>query len=114
MTKETMQVQYKEIEKELEHLTEVSMKLRIFIQSQDFRDLSDLEATLAVAQHHQLEAYARVLTMRAALLGGRLQDPDGERTSVNDETPNKVITPPAPEVVTGKSVKVGDTLISEG
>ena len=115
MTKENMKVMYKELEDELSHLTEVSTKLRIFIGSQDFKDLSDLEATLAVTQHHQLEAYARVLTMRAALIGGRLADPDGESTTVNDETPNKVIVPDKPEfTVSGKSVKVGNTIITEG
>lgn len=114
MTKETMKIQYKELEEELTHLTEVSMKLRIFLGSQDFKDLSDLEATLAVAQHHQLEAYARILTMRAALYGGRLQDPDGDRPTTNDETPNPIITPEPAEFQTGHSVKVGNTLITEG
>lgn len=115
MTKENLKVQYKELEDELSRLAEVSSKLRIFIQSQDFKELSDLEATLAVTQHHQLEAYARVLTMRAALIGGRLSDPDGEKGSVNDETPApEIFTPQSGEVVTGASVKVGDTIITEG
>ena len=114
MKKEDMKRMYDEIEAELSRLTEVSMRLRMFIQSQDFRDLSDLEATLTVSQHHQLEAYARTLTMRAALLGGRLADPDGEKISVNDETPSKVIEPPEPVIATGKAVKVGNTIIQEG
>jgi len=114
MDKENLKVQYKEIEEELSHLTSISMKLRIFMQSQEFKDLSDLEATLAVTQHHQLEAYARVLTMRAALIGGRLQDPDGDRPSTNDETPNPLITPEPKEFNMGHSVKVGNTIITEG
>lgn len=114
MTKESLKVQYKEIEDELSHLTTISTKLRIFMSSQDFRDLSDLEATLAVTQHHQLEAYARVLTMRAALIGGRLADPDGDRPVGNDETPNPIVTPEPAEFQTGPSVKVGNTIITEG
>ena len=114
MTKEHMNVQMKEIEDELSHLTEQSMKLRIFMGSQDFKELSDLEATLAVTQHHQLEAYARILTMRAALIGGRLQDPDGDRPYSNDETPNPIITQDPPSLHTGPSVKIGNTIISEG
>lgn len=104
----------KELEDELSHLTEQSMKLKIFLGSQDFKELSDLEATLAVTQHHQLEAYARILTMRAALLGGRIQDPDGDRPYANDETPNPIITPDPPSFQTGPSVKIGNTIISEG
>lgn len=114
MTKENLKAQYDAIEKQLSDLTEVSTRLRVFIGSQDFRDLSDLEATLAITQHHMLESYARVLTMRAALIGGRLSDPDGEKVSVNDETPNPIVTPDPPELVTGNSVKVGDTVITEG
>lgn len=114
MTKEHMKVQMKEFEEELSHLTEQSMKLKIFLGSQDFKELSDLEATLAVTQHHQLEAYARVLTMRAALLGGRMQDPDGDRPYANDETPNPLVTPDPPEFKSGPSVKIGDTIVSEG
>ena len=115
MTKENMKVQYKELEEEISHLTQVSMKLRVFLGSQEFKELSDLEATLAVTQHHQLEAYARVLTMRAALLGGRLADPDGDRPSCNDETPNPIIVPDPPKVdVSGRSVKVGSTIVTEG
>lgn len=114
MTKETMKVQYKEIEDELSHLTEVSTKLRVFMASQDFRDLSDLEATLAVAQHHMIESYARVLTMRAALYGGRLADPDGDRPVGNDETPNPIVTPDPPDFSTGRSAKIGNTIITEG
>lgn len=113
MTKENMTVMYKELEDQLAQLTEISVKLRVFMQSQDFKELSDLEATLAVSQHHQLEAYARTLTMRAALIGGRLQDPDGDRPYSNDETPNKVITPPAPEFSMGAGTKVGNTIITE-
>lgn len=115
MTKEQMKVQYDDLEREISHLTEVSVKLRAFIKSQEFKELSDLEATLVVTQHHQLEAYARVLTMRAALLGGRLADPDGERPACNDETPNPIITPDPPQVsVSGRSVKVGNTIVTEG
>ena len=114
MTKESLKVQYKELEDELSHLTEVSTKLRIFMGSQDFRDLSDLEATLAVTQHHMLESYARVLTMRAALIGGRLADPDGDRPIGNDETPNPIVTPDPPDFSMGKSTKIGNTIITEG
>lgn len=109
-----MKLQYNELEKEISHLTEISTKLRAFIGSQSFKDLSDLEATLAVTQHHQLEAYARTLTMRAALFGGRLQDPDGEKIYTNDETPNPLHMPDPPEFKTGHSVKIGNTIISEG
>jgi len=114
MTKETLKAQYKELEDELSHLTEVSTKLRVFMASQDFRDLSDLEATLAVAQHHTIETYARMLTMRAALIGGRLADPDGDRPVGNDETPNPIVTPDPPDFSTGKSTRVGNTIITEG
>jgi len=114
MTKETLKVQYKELEDELSHLTEVSTRLRVFISSQDFRELSDLEATLVVAQHHAIETYARMLTMRAALIGGRLADPDGDRPVGNDETPNPIMTPYTPEISIGKSAVVGNTIITEG
>ncbi len=115
MTKENMKLQLKKLEDHLSALTEVSRDLRIFIHSQDFKELSDIEATLAVTQHHQLEAYARTLTMRAAFIGGRLQDPDGERPSVNDETPNPIITKPeSHEINLNHSVKVGGTIITEG
>ena len=115
MTKEQMKIQYDDLEREISHLTEVSVKLRVFIKSQEFKELAALEATLVVAQHHQLEAYARILTMRAALLGGRLADPDGERPSCNDETPSPIITPDPPQVsVSGHSVKVGNTIVTEG
>lgn len=115
MTKEVMKIYYKELEDEISHLRDVSMKLRVFLASQDFKDLSDLEATLAVSQHHQLEAYARTLTMRAALYGGRLADPDGEKQVTNDETPNPLVKPEPPEMNTsGTAVKVGSTIITEG
>lgn len=114
MTKENLKVQYKELEDELSHLTEISTKLRVFIGSQDFRELSDLEATLAVTQHHMLESYARILTMRAALIGGRLADPDGDRPASNDETPNPLVTPDPPDFSTGRSVKIGNTVVTEG
>ena len=114
MTKENLKIQYKELEDELSHLTSVSAKLRVFMASQDFRDLSDLEATLAVTEHHMIESYARVLTMRAALIGGRLADPDGDRPSVNDETPNPIMTPEPREVQMKPGFKVGDTIITEG
>ena len=115
MTKENMKLQYKELEDEITRLTEFSAKHRAFLASQDFKELSDLEATLAVTQHHQLEAYARTLMMRAALIGGRLSDPDGEKPSVNDETPTPVIiTPERGEVSTSGGFKVGNTIITEG
>ena len=115
MTKDAMKLQYDRLEKEIEHLSEESMQIKLFINGDDFKGLSDLEATLAVTQHHMLESYARVLMMRAALFGGRLQDPDGTKTTVNDETPNPIVTePPRPEVQTGRSVRVGDTVITEG
>lgn len=112
MNKENMKLQYKELEDELSALTATSMKLRIFMNSQEFKELSDLEATLVVTQHHTLESYARVLTMRAALLGGRLQDPDGERPYANDETPNPVITPDPPEFTTEHGTKIGSTVVT--
>jgi hypothetical protein len=115
MTKEQMKAQYDDLEREISHMTEVSVKLRAFIGSKEFKELSDLEATLAVTQHHQLEAYARVLTIRAALFGGRLADPDGEKPACNDETPNPIIVPDPPQVsVNGRSVKVGNTIVTEG
>lgn len=115
MTKDAMRVYYDQLEQEINHLSEESMKLKIFMNSDDFKGLSDLEATLAVTQHHQLEAYARVLMMRAALFGGRLQDPDGCKETVNDETPNPIVTEaPKPEMQMGHSVRVGNTIITEG
>ena len=114
MDKANMKTQLSELEEELSRLTETSVKLRLYIGSAEFKELSDLEATLAVTQHHALEAYARVLTMRAALLGGRLQDPDGERPSTNDETPNPIIQPSAPEILANPGVKIGNTIVTEG
>lgn len=114
MTKENMKAQYDAIEKDLDYLKDVSLRLRAFINSQEFKELSDLEAALCVSEHHQLEGFARTLTMRAALIGGRLSDPDGERVYTNDETPNPIITEAPGEFRTGHSVKVGGTIITEG
>lgn len=114
MTKEDMKQQYDLIEKDIEALKEISLRLRPFMQSQEFKELSDLEAALCLAEHHQIESLARVLIMRAALIGGRLSDPDGDRVYANDETPNPIITEAPGEFHTGHSVKVGGTIITEG
>jgi hypothetical protein len=115
MTKESMKQQYDELESEISRLAELASRHRAFIGSQEFKELSDLEAALAVSQYHQLEAYGRTLMMRAALLGGRLSDPDGERPSGNDETPAPEIIVPKPgEFRMGGGIKVGGTVVSEG
>ena len=114
MTKEEMKVQMKDLEEQIGYMAQQAAKLAAFIKSDTFRGLPDLDATLVIQQNHLIAAYYRTLNMRAALIGGLLKDPDGDRAFVNDETPNKVIVHVGGSIDTRQGHAVGNTIIQEG
>lgn len=114
MTKEEMKVQMKDLEEQIGYMAQQAAKLAAFIKSDAFRGLPDLDATLVIQQNHLIAAYYRTLNMRAALIGGLLKDPDGDRAFVNDETPNKVIVHVGGSIDTRQGHAVGNTIIQEG
>ena len=62
---ERMQIEYNE-------LTERLTKLRVFVKSDKFAQLSAVQRDLLQQQENAMETYARVLSQRIMLNGGKL------------------------------------------
>lgn len=114
MNKEQMKARLNDLEEQISYMTVQAAKLAAFIKSPEFRGLPDIEATLVIQQNHLIAAYYRTLTLQAALLGGMLQDPEGDKAFVNDETPSPVLDRVEGEINTNTGHAVGNTIIQEG
>ena len=64
---ERMQIEYNE-------LTERLTKLRVFVKSDKFAQLSAVQRDLLQQQENAMETYARVLSQRIMLNGGKISN----------------------------------------
>lgn len=64
---ERMQIEYNE-------LTERLTKLRVFVKSDKFAQLSAIQRDLLQQQENAMETYARVLSQRIMLNGGKISN----------------------------------------
>ena len=64
---ERMQIEYNE-------LTERLTKLRVFVKSDKFAQLSAIQRDLLQQQENAMETYARVLSQRIILNGGKISN----------------------------------------